>query len=430
MPVCQLAKSLQHLLLDERGSIGIIAAFTLPVVVGGLGLMAETGYWYMEQRKLQHAADVAAHAGAIRLMQGDDKAAAEAAALHIAQMTGYQPGTLTFNTPYGGDAAKVEVILSETKPRLLSAIFNSTSTTLTGRAVGIYKWADGHSQACVLSLSPTAQNAIKILGNSAVNAPNCDLVTNSNNPNAVNVDNIKVNCVYAVGDGDASQTTAACGNNDVKGQQTAFRDPYADRDLPPMDSCLVSGNQTYPKNPKTVENYTHPSGCQYSVFTGNVTFQKTVNLAAGYYVFKKGFTVDPSNAPPTIINGTGVTLIFIGEKDNDLSTSGNGIWNISAPTSGPTAGIALWIPKESPIVTANFNASSSSLYTGAIYAPDTKITINGGSSNTSLSGGGCTQIIGLEVTITGGGTFSATEAGCAGTGTEPVKTKEYAALIE
>lgn len=418
-------------LSDERGSVAIITALTMPVLIGFMALGAETGYWYIEERKLQHAADVAAHAGAVRLMQGDVKGAAEVAALHVALASGYEPGTFTFNTPYNGDASKVEVILTETKTRYLSALFGSADTIIRGRAVGVYKWADGHPQACVLSLSPSAQNAIKILGNSTVNVPNCDLAANSNNLNAVNVDNVSVNCIYAVGDGKATNTTAACGNNDVKGQQPAFRDPYASRNLPPMESsCVVSGNQNYPKNPAVLLNYVHPVGCSHSIFTGDVKFQNTVNLAPGYYVFRKRFYIDPANAPPTTISGVGVTLIFMGDKDADFSTSGNGVLNISAPTTGPTAGIVLWIPKESTITSANFNASSNSVYTGAIYAPETSITINGGSSNTMLSGGGCTQIIGLDVTITGGGTFTATEDGCAGKGTEPVKTNEYAILIE
>lgn len=57
-------------------------------MIGGMGLGAESGYWYLTQRKLQHAADVSAHAGAVRKRAGDDNAQIKAAAEHIAAASG------------------------------------------------------------------------------------------------------------------------------------------------------------------------------------------------------------------------------------------------------------------------------------------------------------------------------------------------------
>ena len=54
----------------EAGNIAITAALALPLVVGGFALGGEAGYWYLEQRKLQNAADVSAHAGGIALRGG------------------------------------------------------------------------------------------------------------------------------------------------------------------------------------------------------------------------------------------------------------------------------------------------------------------------------------------------------------------------
>lgn len=420
---------------DEAGSVSIIAAFTMPILIGFIALGAETGSVYMGQRKLQHAADMAAFAGAVRLMQGDAEDELKPGAIHVAQGTGYTAGEPGFvlNVPpskgtYAGDADAVEVILTETRPRYLTALFGSSPFTIRGEAVAKYLW-DGSAQACILALNTTAQTAVKALGNSAVNAKACDIASNSNALNSVNIDNVTSRCVYTVGEGSATRSSIGCGG--VQAEARAVRDPYAGRQLPPMDAaCTIGGNKTYPAGNASAVNYKHPTGCSYSVFDGNVTFQKNVNLAPGYYVFRKKFTVDPSNSPPTTINGAGVTLIFLGSGNNDLSTSGNGVWKISAPTSGPTAGIAIWIPGSSPITSVNFNASASSTFTGAIYAPQVDLTMNGGSSNTSLAGGGCTQIIAGTVNINGGGTYNATAAGCKGTGTEAVRTNESVALVD
>ncbi|MHA1158841.1 MAG: pilus assembly protein TadG-related protein, partial [Alphaproteobacteria bacterium] len=56
---------------NQVGSIAILGALSLPVVIGGMVLGAEVGLWYQTQRQLQHAADTAAHGAGIRMRQGD-----------------------------------------------------------------------------------------------------------------------------------------------------------------------------------------------------------------------------------------------------------------------------------------------------------------------------------------------------------------------
>ena len=40
---------------DCHGSVAVVAALLFPVLIGGMGLGAEVGYWYVTQRRLQHA---------------------------------------------------------------------------------------------------------------------------------------------------------------------------------------------------------------------------------------------------------------------------------------------------------------------------------------------------------------------------------------
>ena len=40
---------------DRRGNVAITFALSMPLVVGGLGFGAETGYWYYQQLRLQQA---------------------------------------------------------------------------------------------------------------------------------------------------------------------------------------------------------------------------------------------------------------------------------------------------------------------------------------------------------------------------------------
>lgn len=94
------------LLEEERGTVAVIAAITQPVLVGAMGLGAETGYWYLKQQKLQHAADVAAHAAAVRYRAGDLKRALETTASRIATASGHAPGSLALGSETGAGGSR------------------------------------------------------------------------------------------------------------------------------------------------------------------------------------------------------------------------------------------------------------------------------------------------------------------------------------
>src|SRR3984893_8865434 len=118
---------------DTSGAAAGIAAIVFPVVVGGMGLGAETGYWYITQRKLQHAADLSADAVGARLRAGDSNAQITAAATNIARNSGLSAsvGTIVVNRPplsgaSVGNGSFVEVILTEVRPRSFSSVLSTT----------------------------------------------------------------------------------------------------------------------------------------------------------------------------------------------------------------------------------------------------------------------------------------------------------------
>ena len=118
----QLARRLRA---ETGGSIVVLAAFVFPVAIGAFGLGAEASYWYMLQRKLQHAADLASHAGGARHRAGDEVDEITTAARYIAGLSGFDTtdGSITVNVPpltgdYAGDSKSVEVIWPRPPPAL------------------------------------------------------------------------------------------------------------------------------------------------------------------------------------------------------------------------------------------------------------------------------------------------------------------------
>jgi Flp pilus assembly protein TadG len=117
---------------DTRGSVAIIAALAFPVLIGGVALGAEVGYWFLRQGEVQNAADVAAFSAAVRLSRGDNNASLNAVALQVSRDSGLDAasGTVEVHNPpisgaSVGDATRVEVVLKENVPRYFTAIYSS-----------------------------------------------------------------------------------------------------------------------------------------------------------------------------------------------------------------------------------------------------------------------------------------------------------------
>ena len=193
----------RRFLKAEGGAVAVIAAVAFPVLVGAMGLGAETGYWYLEKRKLQHAADVSAYAAAVRHRAGDQQSALEAAARRVAGGSGFSPGGLAVSTAPGSASGsnKVTVELTETHPRLFSSVFGAGTITMKARAVA---QVTGGSKACVLALSNSASGAVTVSGSTDVRLSGCSVVSNSTAADAFLMKNgsalMSTDCVYTVGE--------------------------------------------------------------------------------------------------------------------------------------------------------------------------------------------------------------------------------------
>lgn len=162
---------LDAFLADRSGGVVIFVAVAMPVLVGGMGLGAETGYRYYNQRLLQHAADFAAHAGAVRKSKESNDDAIRAASHNVAVGSGFDDtlGVIDVEPHHTWMAPddSVEVILTETRPRLFSAIFSKEDVVIAARAVAAMT-AQGYS-GCILALSQTASGAVTVTGSTNVN---------------------------------------------------------------------------------------------------------------------------------------------------------------------------------------------------------------------------------------------------------------------
>jgi hypothetical protein len=420
----RFARCLARLRNDKSGAAAIIAGIIFPVAIGGMGLGAEVGYWYLKQRNLQNAADLSAHAAGVRKGAGDSEAEIETVALDVAMRAGLSStaGTLTLNTPptsgsLAGDGNSIEVIVAETQPRLFSSILTNEPLTLQARAV---VQLTQKSKACILALSPTAPGAVTIAGSTELKLDGCDVASNSAAADSFLMDGstakISTGCVFVVGEAVTTTglTLTECPN--VKEYSPPIIDPYETVEEPIVTGSCNNKNVGSPGGTTTLTpSENHPSGVKSMRFCNGLDVKGKVVFQPGLYIIENGdFSINGGDlASPDIaeLASQGVTFYLTG--GSSLKLSGNAKLNLAAPTSGPFAGILFFGSRDGAGVSHEITGTSDSTMQGAVYAPASEVEFKGNSTTSN----GCTQVIGWEVTFTGNSSLQST---CDSAGTKDI----------
>lgn len=425
---------LRRFLADTRGTIAVLAAIVFPVVIGGIGLGVETSYWYMTQRKLQHAADIAAHAAGVRNRAMDSMDGIRAAATQVAIASGFLSarGTITVSKPpltgaFAGNADAVEVVLVETSPRWFSSVFVKGPVTIGARAVSRIS---GGAQACILALSPVADGALTVSGSTNVILKGCNVASDSVSATSFLVSGtnaaMTTGCAYAVGQAQVTSGLTLTQCAAVRVNSPSIRDPYRDVAAPAIVGSCQNANVGTPTGSVTLTpTDSNPSGVKSMHFCSGLNIKGKVTFMPGLYIIEGGsFTVnggDPNATANAQIIGSGVTFYLTGTTN--LQLNGNVTLSLAAPTSGPFSGILFFGARDATSVSNVINGSSGSTLQGAIYTPASSISFKGDSAAT----GGCTQVVARLVTMTGNSTLG---SDCSNAGTQTILANEGVSIVE
>ena len=427
-------------LRNRKGSISILAAFSITAVVGFAGLGGEVSYWYVKERNLQSAADSAAIAAATAMMDGDTSRNATTAANTMAAQYGFSGGDcgdsnatiICVNNPpksgsHTADNKAWEVIVNQTQPRLFTGLFMSSDPQLGARAVATQVGVSAPS--CVVTLDKTTLFPdLTDNGTANANMANCNVFIDSCDTstgalqvsgNGTYIANQTYMCGTAVQSGHSTLTD---NNGTFQRTGTTYADPYANTSMPPFSGCdhtnmaPVSTSQTL----------------QPGVYCGGLAINGgNINLAPGTYIING----TSSNAPAGLqINGNavvdcsacdvggstdGVTFVLTGSGSSSTSwasvqINGTAQVNLTAPRPGATSGMNPFlfyqdrnIPADGA-TTAQFNGNAVDAMTGAMYFPNQKVIWNGNSNDT----GKCTQLIVYQLQFNGTNNFQSDAFNC------------------
>lgn len=378
----------------EKGQALILIVFAIVGMIGITALAVDGGNAYAERRRAQNAADAAVLDAALAKVRGGNLYSeglaransnnfvdTDAGAGSSSSDTNVEIYNPPINGPYSGNSEYIQVIITSTVQTYFGPVIGITQVTNSVQAVA--RAAPSYTAPmflgnAIVSLAESECKAITFQGNANATVTGGGLFVNSDCANSAFFNNsgaahLDAPCLQAVG-----------GITYKPGSLT----------IPP--ACIITGSSPLP--PVVYPNPTCSGNAVKSGDTlspGNVsgTFppKDVTKLLSGIYCVDGNFRMNANDT----LEGTHVVIVM---KSGDIRFNGGAEINLSAPTTGPYAGLLIFMPESnnSEIV---INGNSNSTFTGTILAPSSPITINGTGSATGLH----SQVIGYTVDLSGTG---------------------------
>src|SRR5262249_7279934 len=176
---------------------------------------------------------------------------------------------------------------------------------------------------------------------------------------------------------------------------------------PPFSGCKENNYSAQTLVPVPLEPGVYCGGMKLNA-GANVTLNPGI-----YYLDKGDLTVNGG----ATLTGTGVTLVFTSSNRKNYANAtinGGATINLTAPSSGPTAGIVFFGDRLMTMNTAfKLDGGSSTTFTGAIYLPAAAVSFAGGAAGNN----GSTQIVPNTISCDGNSNLAVK---CDGTSTRPI----------
>lgn len=404
---------------DRAGASTVMVGLGAIVLLGAAGLATDVAGWYAARRGAQHAADSAAYSAAVSMSDaaadyaGQGKAVAGAYGLRDGQ-NGAKVTVRKVAAADGGDA--VEVVVEQPARRFFSRLFMVDARTIKARALArVAATGDG----CVLALNRSDPETAAFSGAAGVALNGCALIANSTSAEGLSLGGASsLSAQNIILGGAAYELNGAArltATDGVAYRHAPIADPYADFEPPPFSGCDQNGRHV-----TGVEDVTFPpSGVAPArpyVFCNGLKIDgaSRVKFLPGVYVIDRGaFNVEGAAS----VEARGVTFILTSSTGTDHATAdirGASSLTILAPTTGPTAGLAVVQSRRAPASrdVNRINGAAAMNVRGAIYFPNQTVEYTGAAATRAS----CLVLVADKVSFSGSAGFA---LNCAGLGVKP-----------
>jgi Flp pilus assembly protein TadG len=347
-------KPITRLLRDSSGSVAILGALAAPVLLMLAGGAVDMQRTESARVRMQDALDAAVVAG---LTEGDggDEAAAQQA--FTANKDAGVP-----NGVFNLDNAVMTGSVRSAVPTTFLQVIGVSSLPIN--AVARARIGDAQTP-CVLLTEPT-ERALTANAGASLNASSCPVHVNSNHATEAVVTST----------GAVIRTESFCSVGGVRRNQATITPP-ANTGCAVLQDPLA--NVPEPVVPGTCEDRVANGPGAIVRLPAGRCWRNVTASSGGRIVFEPGVhkitgLVKGSNA--STVTGSGVTLFFEGAAAK-LDASSNSTLTLSAPSTGPTAGVVMFQGRtgaaaDNFVVSADVTASLE----GVVYLPRATIELN------------------------------------------------------
>jgi len=437
----RLRMALARFAIDQRGAMAMTLGLLMTGFAGAVALSVDVADWYGSRRVMQAAADAGAMGGALSLKNGGTTDQAVNVAKTDAQLNAVGLGAGSTVVANVTATQTVTVTVSKKATLLFSGVLMSTAPTITATATASVVQASSTNATpmCLLVTSPSAANVVQLSGSSIIQASGCRVVVNSTSTSAINVSGATAIYSKSLCGPGGLVTSGSATVSPAKTNCTAVSDPYANMAVPSAASasnpCNFTNFQTSGNN---YFNYTDASGNTVSDTTGSNTVtpyfyydtagnsSSVLNLTPGVYcggistngytnirfqpgiyvlrnggLTTRGNTTGVGNGVAFYLTGTGTAV----QLQNDyVDLSAQTTLTITAPTSGPLAGFAIFQDGTAATgtLTNTLSGNSTINFTGLLYFGHQNVAVTGSSENQAA---GFTCMIAYTVNYSGNSTL-------------------------
>ena len=357
------------LIADRKGSVTVISAFTLPLVIGMVALTTEYGFSVLTKAENQRVADAAAYAGALAYNATNSTTTMNSVITRVGALDGVAAADISgalVNSPTGDGGQAVQVTINSVQPLpLVSALGGLGSVTVRSSA---YAELKANTQGCIVALNQ-AGTGVTLSGGTSITAASCAIASDAtvSVPCGTTITTIGVNYNSAAAPSAPCTGITAPSGKSLKIAKTLTADP-------------VAGN------------------AGVAAATAHITSVAAITAPAG----------------PGVTGGTAVDFAYSQAStqaalsaDGCSGTFAGNTWTVTCSGAGPfhfgniTTGGG---------ITVNFNTGGSASvvydFSGSINNTGTAMTFGPGTYNINnglITGGGTTTTFGAGTFNIGGG---------------------------
>jgi hypothetical protein len=402
---------------SERGTVLVLTAMCLGILMGFLGLALDVALLYRARQRVQIAADAAATAAALDWVYNNPSTtSAKNQGYAAASRNGFTASgsgctygctSVTVNVPpLSGpviSSGYAEAIVTAPNPTAFMSILGFGNVAVTARAVA---GSPAAGTSCFWLTGGSTGVALDLQGDAEIDAPNCGIFITSTSNNSIEQTGNKGSVVASYVDTEGDPTPKHWNGPTITTDVAPRSEPWGSLPGPSTSACNITSGLTSitTGNQSQVQG---TSGSPVVCFTGAVTLNDGVVLGGAssgvVYVFENGVTIatgatvtlgscsscNLTSTPPVFAATDGAVMDLYG---GTLNQDSNSVLNIFGPTAGTYNGIALLQPTsnttndtESNPLQIQFGSSNETL-DGYIFAPDSVLYLQDHGGGVTASG--------------------------------------------